>query len=229
MSGQSHHISTAGKIRVGDFQSPYDQSPPGKGISVCFLHRYVATPAIGDADGYSVAAAVAAAGNLTLGGALCTNGVGIADVARNVVITGTDAGDTTQTATVYGSDIHGQAQVETIAFNGAAAIQGKKAFKTVTRIAISAALTGTAAAGTGDILGLPVAVRTVDVLQKNFDGSTDAGTLVAGVTTTPATAITGDPKGTYDPAGTLDGAKILDILMVVRDLNNPFGVANYAG
>lgn len=176
--------------------------------------------------GLAAAQAVLAAGNLTL-----TAGTGVTttvdatgatryvlDVPRNVTITSSNAGDTTQTAKVYGYDVYGNPMTETIAFNGAATIQGKKAFKSVYRIAISAALAGNGSAGYGDVLGIPVRVTNVAyvaAVKWNSTLAQDAGTFVAADTTDPATSTTGDVRGTYKPSSATDGAKRLVMLIVV--------------
>lgn len=176
--------------------------------------------------GLAAAQAVGAAGNLTLtagtGVTTTVDALGVTryvlDTPRNVTITSSDAGDTTQTATVYGYDVYGQAMTEDIAFNGAATIQGKKAFKSVYRIAISAALTGNGSAGYGDVLGLPV--RVIDAGYIVHVGwasalAADAGTFVAAVTTDPATSSTGDVRGTYVPSSATDGSRRLVMTIAV--------------
>lgn len=217
----------------------YIGSASGKGSAKGVLgaqttqeYLYEVTPIALDADGISVAQAVAGAGNLTITGALASGGVATFDVARAVSVTSSDAGDTTQTATITGTDYWGVPLVETIAFNGAATISGKKAFKTVTRIAISAALTGNGSAGTLDIIGLPYRSNTRNNLRTAYDGAqVTTGTYVAAVTTT-ATATTGDVRGTFLPASATDGVKILSlyITLVSVDSNNGlYGVDQYGG
>ncbi len=170
--------------------------------------------------GLTAAQAVLAAGNLTLAagtGVTTTvdeNGTTryVLDTPRNVTITSSAAGDTTQTATVYGYDVYGQPMSEAIAFNGAATIQGKKAFKSVTRIAISAALAGNGSAGYGDVLGIPVRVTDAGyIISVKWAGvlAADAGTFVAAVITDPATTTTGDVRGTYVPSSATNGSRRL--------------------
>src|SRR3546814_19575975 len=72
--------------------------------------------------------------------------------------------------------------VETITGpTGATAASGKKAFKTVTAIAVSATTTAAVTVGTGDVLGLPVYLpSSAAVLKELQDGaSATAGTVVA--------------------------------------------------
>ena len=77
--------------------------------------------------------------------------VGTLDVPRNIVAAWT----TTAVLTVTGTDEYGNVLVESSA--SGAVMTGKKAFKTVTGISTSANITGLTV-GTGDVIGLPVAV-----------------------------------------------------------------------
>ncbi len=141
---------------------------------------------------------------------------------RNVTIT--SGGANTRDATVVGRDYLGQPMAETIVFNGAATVQGVKAFAYIDSVAIdSEANTPTISVGFGDKLGLPF--RTIKILSEESDGATVStlGTLVTGILTDPQTLTTVDPKGTYDPQTTLDGAKEITITTLVD------GVINSAG
>lgn len=189
--------------------------PPGlePGVPISPVAAYVVVPAALSANAISTSQAVAAAGNLTITGALASAGVATLDVPRAVSVTSSNAGDTTQTATVTGFDVYGQPMTETIAFNGAATISGKKAFKKVTRIAISAALTGNATAGTTDVIGLPYRATSRDYVLTAQNGAfVTTGTFVGAVTST-ATATTGDVRGTYTPPAANDGSKVLNIVI----------------
>lgn len=196
-------------------------------------YAYKITPVVLDADGLAAAQAVAGAGNLTLNGALAASGAVTLDVPRAVSVTSSNAGDTTQTATVTGTDAYGVALVETIAFNGAATISGKKAFKTITRVAISAALAGNGSAGTTDIFGLPYRVNNRGAALTAWDSAfVTTGTFAAAVTTNPATATTGDVRGTYLVPSASDGTKILYIYMLLEDVdsnNGLYGIDQYGG
>lgn len=185
-------------------------------------------PAVSDADGAALAQAVAAAGNLTLNGALAAGGVVSFDVARGVVAVSTDIGDTTQALTFTGTDEYGAALVETITLNGTTSVQGKKAFKSVTQIAISAATIGNVSAGTSKVLGFPMFLGDVtDVVAEIEDGAAAvAGALVDG-DVNAATASTGDVRGTYAPNSNPDGSKVFEIIAMLRDPTSK-GVDQYA-
>jgi hypothetical protein len=181
-------------------------------------------PAAADADGVVASQAATAADGLATGinGALATDGVATFDVPRNVVAAWTG----TAVITVTGTDEYGNVVVESSA--SGTSLTGKKAFKTVTGIAVSANVTGLTV-GSGVVLGLPVFLGSlVDVLAEiEDDADATPGTIVAGVTTT-ATATTGDVRGTVTTDTTPDGSAVFEILALVRDPNNR-GVPQFAG
>ena len=208
----SHNLTHAENVFSGDAYTP-GAGGGGRGIPrTGIVTADLGTPVILDADGYAVAQAVAGAGNLTLNGVLA----GVADVARVVQLVSTGAGDTTQTATVTGTDMYGADLTEDIALNGVTPVVGLKAFKTVTQIAISAVAAGNVSAGTEDILGLPFALGSIgDLIAVNEDDAqATVGTVVVADQTSPATASTGDVRGTYNPTVVLDGAKVVKLFYV---------------
>lgn len=103
------------------------------------------------ANGIAQAQAVAGAGNLTLNGSLVSGGVATMDVARRVGLVSTGAGDTTQTATLTGTDRFGNVTGEVVTLNGTTAVQSQRDYKTITQIAISAATAGNISAGTTSV------------------------------------------------------------------------------
>lgn len=155
--------------------------------------------------GIAAAQAVGAAGNLTLAATAAT-----LDTPRTLDIVSSGAGDTTQTATVHGTDQYGQDMSELIAFNGTTRVAGQKAFKKVTRVAISAALAGNGSVGWTDVLGLPYRVVSRDYINFNYNATVG---LLAAVTvadtTSPATTTTNDVRGTITLASASDGVKRL--------------------
>jgi hypothetical protein len=107
-------------------------------------------------------------------------------------------------------------------------LTGKKAFKTVTGITVSANVTGLTV-GTAKVLGLPVFVAgAAEVIREIQDGAVaTAGTLVVGDLTT-ATATTGDVRGTYAPNGTPNGSITFELLVALRSPEFT-GNAQFAG
>jgi hypothetical protein len=178
-------------------------------------------PAAKSATAVCAAQAVAAAGNATINGASATGGVATFDYARTVNVDSTNAGDTTQTVTVTGTDYWGQAQTETIALNGLTAVAGQKSFKTITAVAVSALLAGNLTVGNEDVFGLPYRVTDAGyLLRTGWAGAVadDAGTFAAADTTSPATATTNDVRGTYAPSSAADGSRRLVIAIGLTGL-----------
>ena len=160
------------------------------------------------------------AGNATINGASATSGVATFDYARNVSIVSSNAGDTTQTVTVTGTDYYGQAQTETLTANGTTTVSGLKSFVTITQVAVSAALTGNLSVGNGDSFGLPYKVTDAGYLfRTGWAGAVadNAGTFTAADTTTPS-ATTGDVRGTFKPSTAANGSRRLVIGMIMTSV-----------
>jgi len=233
----SHTISHAENLFSGDaYQAGANSS--GRGLPIRLtLDDNLGQPDALDANGYAAAQAVAAAGNLTLNGALVVAGIGVADVARNVQILSTNAGDTAQTATITGRDAYDAPVVERLVFNGTTPVSGSKSFKQVESIAISAALTGNASAGTEDEVGLSYRVDDADDVDSAIEGGNakvigvGAGAITVADTTSPATAVTGDVRGTFNPSAAADGTDELKLVYkpAGRNTVGAFGVPQFAG
>lgn len=184
-------------------------------------------PDTADADGYVASQDLTSAGvfssSVTAAAAIAAAALaGTADVPRNVVAAWTG----TAVITITGTDEYGNAVKESSA--SGTSLAGLKAFKTVTGIAVSANVTSLTV-GTGDVLGLPVALPQKGLVLKEMeDGvAATAGTLVAAVRTT-ATATTGDVRGTYDPNSACNGAKAFSLVAVLADPTDK-GVTQYSG
>lgn len=205
----------------------YPASPPITGGSYGALTGLVnavtsAATVGGQPPVLGVANSVAASQSITAGtpglvnGALATAGVATFDVPRNIVAAWTTAA----TLTITGTDAYGQVQTEALATP--AGSTGKKAFATVTSISTSVSITA-ATVGTGNVLGLPFKIVSGDFFAPTFLDAADAGTVVVGDNTNPATATTGDVRGTYAPAGTLNGAKFVAALIKISDNTTQVG------
>lgn len=141
-----------------------------------------------------------------------------APFGRNITVTGTS----TRVLTVRGRDYLGQPMAEAITMS-TGTISGKKAFKWIDSLSFSAvADTVNPTVGVGDVLGLPWA--TVKVLSEtSYAVSTGVatvqtvGTFVVADFTSPATATTGDPRGTYDPTATLSAGVTEIVIQAVAD------------
>lgn len=166
----------------------------------------------------AAAQAVAGAANLTLNGTLATAGVVTFDQARAVQMVSSNAGDTTQTAAITGTDEYSVAMHETLTFNGTTVVTGKKAWKTITAVAISAVMTGNASMGNSTTLGIPIYLPEASaVCKESLDGVTaTAGTLVA-ADRAKATATTGDVRGTYVPNSAPNSARVFQLYVANPD------------
>ena len=191
---------------------------------MCPVLVTLGAPATADANGVVESQAATSADGLATGinGALASGGVATFDVPRNVVAAWT----TTAVLTVTGTDEYGVTIVESSA--SGTSLAGKKAFKTVTGISVSANVTGLTV-GTGDVLGLPAFLaETGHVIAEYQDGAdASAGTVVAGVTAT-ATATTGDVRGTYDPSAAANGSRLFQLLCIFDDPAGK-GAAQFGG
>lgn len=176
------------------------------------IYVFDIVPATLSTTAVAAAQAVAGAANLTINGASASGGVATMDVARALQMVSTNAGDTTQTVTVTGTDYYGQTQTEVKTLNGTTVVNFLKAFKTVTRVAVSAACAGNVSVGNRDAFGLPFAVTDAAYIASVKWASTlaaDAGTFVAAVTTSPNTSSLGDVRGTYLPSSAANGTRRL--------------------
>ena len=139
-------------VRAGrNFANNGTASEPGVFMSPINVYNIV--PVALDADGICAQQTLAAAGNALINGALASGGTVTLDVPRNVIVDA--AGAATAVLTVTGTDVYGIPMSEAITLNGTTAVAGKKAFKTITSIAASAAATDFFV-GTGDVFGLPI-------------------------------------------------------------------------
>lgn len=109
---------------------------------------------VADADGISASQSVTVSTTALalINGALASGGEAVLDVPRNVVAAWTG----TAILTVTGEDEYGVVMKESSA--SGTSLTGKKAFRKITSCSFSANVTG-ATIGTGEKLGLPIAVR----------------------------------------------------------------------
>lgn len=133
-------------------------------------------------------------------------------LARNVRIVsgGNDSGIT---FTVSGYDVYGYPMTETITGANAGTASGKKAFKWVTGVTHTGSVAGTVTIGTGDVFGFPLRADSfgyVYIIWNNTAVTASTG-FTAADTTSPATATTGDVRGTYAVQSASDGTKRLEI------------------
>lgn len=186
----------------------------GRTLLRAFILRQTWTdPRTIDTDGYSVSALGAdAAGttSATLGGANTTGGVGIADYARNVVITVTHAtAVVAMSGVITGVDIFGKTITEAwsvTATGTSKTFTGAKAFKritSVTRVVAADSSANSIVIGDGKVFGLEGRCAVASGVKEVADGSV----VTTGAVVALSTASTADARGTYAPSATPDSAK----------------------
>jgi len=207
-------------VRAGrNFANNGTASEPGVFMSPINVYNIV--PAALDADGICAQQTLEAAGNALINGALASGGTVTLDVPRNVIVDA--AGAATAVLTVTGTDVYGIPMSEAITLNGTTAVAGKKAFKTITSIAASAAATDFFV-GTGDVFGLPIRANNRNYVQTAWNSAfVTTGTFAAADATT-ATTTTGDVRGTFAPADAADATKRLTLWVFVLDDDTQTGL-----
>ncbi len=130
--------------------------------------------------------------------------------------------DTGVTFTARGYDYYGQPQTETTTGGSGATVTGLKTWQSITGITQSGTVSTTLTIGTTDIFGLPYAISDsgyVASVKWNETLASDAGTLVVADATTPATATTGDVRGTYKPsANASNGVRRLVLAQILTGI-----------
>jgi hypothetical protein len=230
-----HTISHAESLFSGD--ASYAGARAKRGIPLSkLLMVSLGAPIVADVNGVCESQVNGAAKTLTLDGASVTAGVAILDFPRNLTVDADNTGTAVLTCT--GTDKYGAVMVENITMNGTTVVPGKKAFKTVTSITTSAASTGDIIVGFGDILGLPYRVDAAGLVMAYLDSALDLttsavlGTFAAAVSTDPATATTGDVRGTYLPNTATNGTRIFKVLIQVGSTATKvgaYGVDQFGG
>ena len=120
-------------------------------------------------------------------------------VSRCVKITGSSAASG-GAVTVSGWDIYGQPVTQTVTLGaGAVSVTTTKAFKYIKSIVPAFTDTHTISAGTSDVFGLPLRCDLFEQLMIFDNGALVTANTgwTAAVATSPATATTGDVRGTY--------------------------------
>lgn len=142
-------------------------------------------------------------------------------IARNLRYTsvGNDSG---ATVTAVGYDIYGFRMTETVTLANAGLVSGKKAFKFIQSITATGTLSGSnLSVGTGDVFGFPARVDNFFYTRTTWNnaGITATTGFVVADTTSPATAATGDVRGTYGVQSASDGTKKLQVFLDIPVAN----------
>ena len=167
----------------------------------------------------------------------------MAMIARAVSITSTTSQVSGTVFTINGLDIYGYPMSETITTSGTSATttNGKKAFKYIKSVTptVHSDGTGSYSVGTLDIIGFPLRSDVfqlgmeIDIsLEMNNAAITSATGYVAAVVTSPATATTGDVRGTYTLQTSSNGTLLAGVSQspLVANMGSTtglFGVTQY--
>lgn len=131
--------------------------------------------------------------------------------ARTVAVTGS-ASSTGGNITIAGYDIYGYPMTETIAAPaGASQVAGKKAFKYIASVTPAFTDTHNYSIDTLDVFGFPIRSDFFGDVSVDYNATkiTASTGYLAAVTTSPATATTGDVRGTYAVQSGADNTKRL--------------------
>lgn len=212
-------------------------------VSLNSPHRVnFGTPATTDADAVITAAqdlqANVADSKTTFLGAI--GGTMDAEFGRTLTCTaGAAVGSATEVVvTIVGRDYLGQPMTETITVTHADstnAVAGLKAFKWLDSVSTDGGGSTDTYILVGVNTGLGLPYKATKVLAEELDGAPRGtlGTLTAPVLTDPATATTGDPRGTYAPNATMTGsATVTATFLISADTNSSgngglYGIKHY--
>jgi len=164
-------------------------------------------PETADEDGILNDAATSTEAAISYPNDTVTAFLGQPDIPRGLTFTPSAAADTGNIA-VEGTDIEGKPVTETVATNGASAVNSTYAFKTVTKITFPVDDGGiTWEAGWNDKLGIPYKGATKPPALEYDDGvlQTTVGSFTVDADTLA--------KNVYDPQGTLDGESAIKLVL----------------
>lgn len=202
-----------------------DGSKPGALVSLHQrFHSFGAiAAAVANAVATTQAVVVGTSPLVNINGALAAGGVATFPVARNVVLAWTG----TAVATVTGRDDYGQRMQEVSA--SGTSLTGKKAFKYIDSISMSADVTALTA-GTGVAIGLLQAIADNGLQFARVTATAgaamaiDAATVLGPDVTNPAIGTGGDVRGTIQFASAPDGVKTYGVAWFIRDRQTKIGV-----
>lgn len=212
-------------------QSVVESGAPALQNTVGMSLKYIdfGAPLAASATAVCAAQAIAGAADALINGGLAVNGEAFLDLDRSLQFVSSNAGDTTQSVTVYSVDRYGNKLIETVALNGTTVVHGVKAHRGVTRVHVSAALAGNLSVGSDTKLGLPAFVNGAgNVIKELLDGAVVTnGTFTGGSMSTPS-ATTNDVRGLYAPNTAPNGTHTYTLFVALPDPNF-IGLDQYAG
>ena len=148
------------------------------GSDVFSTHVLSSEIAAADPNGVCTAQTTGGAANLTIDGALTDGGVATLVPARNATITSAGSSETGKTFTFTGTDVSGNAVTEAISGPGTSAtVSTTKVFKTITQIAVDAALTGDVTVGSGTTVSETIFAGRTRIRGIYFVNTNSSGPL----------------------------------------------------
>jgi len=132
-------------------------------------------------------------------------------ISRAVRVTSV-GNDSTAQVTIRGYDLYCQPVIQTLTGGNVGAVTTTKAFKFISSVTWSGTLSGSAVTvGTTDVYGFPLACQNFSFATLNWAGAAITATtgFVAAAATDPATAATGDVRGTYATQSASNGTNRL--------------------
>ena len=123
--------------------------------------------------------------------------------------------------TITGYDAYGYLQTQTIAGPNNNTVNTTKTFKWIKSVKSSTTNAGSVSVGTADIYGLPIRADRFFYVSDSAWANALVLTaqFTAADTTSPATASTGDVRGTITPASSSDGTKRLQLAISLHPAN----------
>ena len=125
---------------------------------------------VGDNDGICASQSPSGAGNLTINGALHSSGTVTLTTPRAVTITKDNAADIGIGFVITGTNSSDQAQTEAITTmeSQSTAAEGAKLFKTITQVAVDAAMTGNVVVGISNLISVHGAGYTAGTIYHDY-------------------------------------------------------------
>lgn len=152
--------------------------------------------------------------------------------ARTISVTSSGGIETSATFTVRGYDIYNYPMTETITGPGSGlTVNGKKAFKYIASVTPGGTPSGsTVSIGTSSIFGFPLRIDRYGYCRMTWNDIRQAvAQFTAADTTSPATATTGDVRGTYTVTGSAANGTIRLIVTIDIPVNNMGTIAGVYG
>ncbi len=160
---------------------------------------------VGDNDGICASQSPSGAGNLTINGALASGGSVTLTTPRAITITKDNTADIGRSFVITGTDVDDDAQTETITTMESLSIsaEGVKLFKTITQVAVDAAMTGNIVVGISNLISVyGNGFNGTTVYDNYWHGATgtqtDPGNADVYITWTTANIIAEDGTGAHN-------------------------------